>query len=176
MAYRLQRSGLVWLGVGLCLGLVFAGIFPHTPLHATSNDRYDDFAIATGAVDRKHGGHLFPRLPHRRLEGCRRRPTCGSSPPYQTNIRNDLGGDSSKASRYMMVTGMRPDIRGVRGNARPAMAILYVANCHDGRIGAYNFAWDKNSINMGRKILGQPIVLMDVFQARTAIIAPGSKP
>ena len=29
---------------------------------------------------------------------------------------------------------------------------------------------------MGRKILGQPIVLMDVFQARTAIIAPGSKP
>ena len=51
MVYRLQRSGLVWLGVGLCLGLVFAGIFPHTPLHATSNDRYDDFAIATGAVD-----------------------------------------------------------------------------------------------------------------------------
>jgi hypothetical protein len=53
--------------------------------------------------------------------------------------------------------------------------MLYVANCSNGRIAAYNFAWDQPSINAGRRILGQPIVLMDVFQARTAIIAPGNK-
>jgi hypothetical protein len=175
MAYRLQRSGLVWLGVGLCLGLVFAGIFPHTPLHATSNDRYDDFAIATGAVDESTEAIYFLDFLTGDLKAAAVGPMRKFAALYQTNIRNDLG-DSSKTSRYMMVTGMAPDPRGARGNARPSAAMLYVANCANGRIGVYMFAWDKNAINMGRRIIGQPIVLMDVFQARTAIIAPGSKP
>ena len=51
MAYRLQQSRLVWLGIGLCVGLLSRGSSPHTPLHAWSNDRYDDFAIATGPMD-----------------------------------------------------------------------------------------------------------------------------
>jgi hypothetical protein len=176
MAYRLQHSGLVWLGIGLCVGLLASGIFPHTPLHASSNDRYDDFAIATGAVDDTTEAIYFLDFLTGDLKAAAVGPMRKFAALYQANIRNDLGADSSKASRYMMVTGIGPDVRGSRGNARPATAMLYVANCANGRIGAYNFAWDKNAINMGRRIIGQPIVLMDVFQARTAVIAPGGKP
>jgi hypothetical protein len=175
MAYRLQHSGLVWLVVGLCVGLLLSAIFPHTPLHASSNDRYDDFAIATGAVDDTTEAIYFLDFLTGDLKAAAVGPFRKFAALYQKNIRNDLG-DAGKSARYLMVTGMGPDVRGSRGNARPSAAMLYVANCANGRIGAYNFAWDKNAITAGRTIIGQPIILMDIFQARTAVIAPGAKP
>jgi hypothetical protein len=175
MAYGLKHSGLVCLGIGLCVGLGLSGIIPHTPLHAWSNDRYDDFAIATGPVDDSTEALYFLDFLTGDLKAAVVGPLRKFAALYQTNVRVDLGADTAKTSRYMMITGMASNIRGVRTQARPATAMLYVANCSNGRIAAYNFAWDQPSINAGRRILGQPIVLMDVFQARTAIIAPGNK-
>ena len=39
------------MGMGLALGLVLSGLWPHTPLHAVSTDRGETYAIATGPVD-----------------------------------------------------------------------------------------------------------------------------
>jgi len=163
------------LGIGLCVGLLLSGVFPHTPLHATSNDRYDDFAIATGAVDDTTEAIYFLDFLTGDLKAAAVGPLRKFVALYQTNIRNDLGGDASKSSRYMMITGMGPDVRGSRGNARPATAMLYIANCSNGRIGAYNFFWDKNAINAGKTISGQIMLIPPVWPARTAVIAPGSR-
>jgi hypothetical protein len=177
MAYRLQNRGLVWLGIGICLGLLFSGVLPHTPLHAYSNDRSDDFAIATGPVDDSTEAIYFLDFLTGDLRAAVVGPVRKFAAFYTTNIRNDLEptGAAGKTSRYIMITGMASDIRFNRGSARPATAMLYIANCSNGMIGAYNLFWDKTTINRGQQVVGQPILLVDKRQFRTAVIAPGAK-
>ena len=42
---------LVYLGLGLTVGLMLAGLWPNTPLHAVATDRNDTFIMATGPLD-----------------------------------------------------------------------------------------------------------------------------
>ena len=46
-----RQAWLVWLAVGLIVGLVIGGLWLQTPLHAVATDRYEGFIMATGWVD-----------------------------------------------------------------------------------------------------------------------------
>ena len=98
MAYGLKHSGWVCLGIGLCIGVGLSGIIPHTPLHAWSNDRYDDFAIATGPVDETTEALYFLDFLTGDLKAAAIGPRRTFAGFYQTNVRSDLGSDTAKTS------------------------------------------------------------------------------
>ena len=51
MTGALRHSRVLWLAVGLVLGLVVGGFWPHTPLHAMATDRSETIIVATGLID-----------------------------------------------------------------------------------------------------------------------------
>ena len=94
-------------GVGLALGLVLSGLWPHTPLHAVSTDRGETYAIATGPVDNEVEAVYFLDF----LTGDLGALVLGRQPRtwtgfFRTNVSTDLGVDPQKNPKFLMVTGM----------------------------------------------------------------------
>jgi hypothetical protein len=176
MVYWLKQSRLVWLAVGICSGLLLGGLVPHTPLHAMCNERSDDFAIATGAVDETTEAIFFLDFLTGDLKaavvGGPRRTFCAY---YGKNIRNDLGLDTGKTPNYRMITGLSSNLRGMTGRARPSTGLVFITNCSTCRTGAYGLLWDSNAMNAGKTVSNGTILLLGVVPFRdTGAIQPGA--
>ena len=52
MTGALRHSRVLWLAVGLVLGLVVGGFWPHTPLHAVATDRAESILVASEPLTR----------------------------------------------------------------------------------------------------------------------------
>ena len=46
-----KHTRLAFLGLGLAIGMLLAGLWPNTPLHAVATDRSESFLMATGGLD-----------------------------------------------------------------------------------------------------------------------------
>ena len=147
MAYTLRHSRLVWLAIGLALGLVIGGWWPATPLHAVATDRYDTFAIATGPVDDQVEAIYFLDFLTGDLRAAVLNRLGKFTAFYHYNILTDLGVEPGKNPRFLMVTGIN-DIQRGAARMRPSRSIVYVAEINSGVVAAYAIPWARESSAM----------------------------
>ena len=170
MFHKIRQNQLIWLAVGLMVGLLIGSLCPHTPLHATATDRFENFAIATGEVD--DGVEAVYVLDF--LTGELRAAVLSKQRPvqfnsfYTRNIAADLGVMPGSNPRYLMVTGMA-DIR--RGAARmsPSSAVVYVYEITSGQMAVYAVPWNAERHASGQIFRGE-IIPLDKTLFRTAAV------
>ena len=170
MYHAFKQNQFVWLAIGLVVGMFVGSFCPHTPLHATATDRFENFAIATGAVDDGVEAIYFLDF----LTGELRAAVLSKQRPpvfnafYQRNVTTDLEIDPSKNPRYLMVTGL-VDIRRGASRMSPSSAVVYVAEVTSGIVAAYAIPWDADRYAAGRVSKGE-IIPLDKTKFRTAAV------
>lgn len=170
MVHPRKVSPLLWIAIGLVVGMSIGGLWPHSPLHATATDRYETFAMATGFVDDGIEAVYFLDF----LTGDLRAAVLSKQMPmqfnafFQRNILTDLGVDPSKNPRYLMVTGMSDVPRG-GSQTRLSTSVVYVAEITTGQVAAYAIPWNSARHSAGQMTNG---VLMPVATTRfrTAVV------
>jgi hypothetical protein len=170
MFRKIIQNQFTWLAVGLIVGMFLGSLCPHTPLHATATDRFENFAIATGSVDEGVEAIYFLDFLTGELKAA---VLSKQLPPrfnafYQRNISEDMGVNPGSNPRYLMVTGL-VDIR--RGAARmsPSNAVVYVAEITSGQVAAYAIPWNAERHASGQVFKGE-VMLLDKTPFRTAMV------
>jgi hypothetical protein len=130
------------MGIGLALGLVLSGLWPHTPLHAVSTDRGETYAIATGPVDNEFEAVYFLDF----LTGDLGAVVLGKQVGtwtgfFRTNVSEGLGVDPQKNPKFLMVTGLANLRRSGGTRMQPSAAMCYVAEVSSGKVAAYAIPW-----------------------------------
>lgn len=167
-----RKSRSAWLMVGVLAG-VFCGSFlpgwPDTPLHAVATDRYDNFAIATGALDNDIEAVYFLDFLTGDLMGAALGIQSGKFIAfYKYNILGDFQVDASRNPRFLMVTGFANLVRGA-SRMRPANSVVYIAELTSGKVAAYSIPWDPNSHRRNQPVSGT-FGLLDIQQFRNVAI------
>jgi hypothetical protein len=130
------------MAIGLALGLVLSGFWPHTPLHAVSVDRGETFAIATGPVDNEVEAVYFLDFLTGDLGALVLGRQVGTwTGFFRTNVSTDLGVDPQKNPKFLMVTGMAALRRSGGTRVQPSAAMCYVAEVTSGKVAAYAIPW-----------------------------------
>ncbi|MGD9648601.1 MAG: hypothetical protein AB7U73_23015 [Pirellulales bacterium] len=170
-----RRRG-AWFAGGAMFGfaaaaLLFgAGVWPHTPLHATATDRYENFAIATGPLDENVEAVFFLDFISGDLKAAVLSPQFGRfNAMFARNILNDLGVDPTQNPHYLMVTGVANLRRSGGGQFRPSASVVYVAELTTGKIAAYSVPWRPDIHNAGAPFQGQ-MILLDVAPFREVVV------
>jgi hypothetical protein len=152
--WKMRRiSGLMLclaIAIGMTVGLIVAGLWPQTALHAMATDRVDTYAMATGLVDEDVEAVYFLDF----LTGELRalvlgRQAGGISGVYTFNVGGHLGIDPNKNPRYMMVTGML-NLRRGGSRMQAGRAVVYVAEVTSGKMGAYAIPWNPSLAASGQ--------------------------
>jgi hypothetical protein len=164
------------MGMGLALGLILSGLWPHTPLHAVSTDRGETYAIATGPVDNEVEALYFLDF----LTGDLGALVLGRQPRtwtgfFRTNVSTDLAVDPQKNPKFLMVTGMGALRRGGGSRAQPSNAICYVAEVTSGKVAAYAIPWSP-PMYAANQVQNGSLVLVAATPFRQAGAGPGSAP
>jgi hypothetical protein len=191
MGCLLKRSPLAWLGLGLLVGLMIGGLWPHVPLHAVATDRAENITIATGFVDDQVEAIFFLDSLTGTLIGgvpARQRRGAAFQSMWQANVNADLLGmmkgisaaksgrrgaggtvEVPKTPRYMMVTGAL-DIRGLAAaQEAPGRCLVYVVEANTGVVLSYMVPWSANRHNTGALYRAQ-LSLWAADQFATAVI------
>jgi hypothetical protein len=159
---RKLRGSMGWgLGVGISLGviagLLAAGAWPQTPLHATATDRVDSFAMASGQVDEDIEAVYFLDFLTGDLNAVAIGKQSGHFTAYfKANVAADMGIDNAKTPRYMMITG-NLDLRRAGTRMQYSKAVVYVAEVTSGKVAAYAIPWS-SSLQQGGQGGVQPLV------------------
>jgi hypothetical protein len=164
---------LVGIVLGLAAGLMWAGLWPNTPLHATATDRVDTFAMATGDVDEGIEAVYFLDF----LSGDLSAAVIGRGATatgymltgiHTRNVIQDMNLDANKNPRFLMVTGKADLNRGGRGGmVQASRAVVYVAEVTTGKVAAYAIPWNAAAHNQGR-LIRTPLVPVIAFPIRGA--------
>ncbi len=193
----LRYRRILWLAVGLLLGTMIGGFWPHTPLHAIATDRSENIIIATGLVDENNIEAIFFLDS---LTGTLRaavpslKPMNDYQAMWQANPGADLlaciktvnanaarasGGKGAAAARpaiqtpqtprFLMVTGLMDIRQGAGARMRPGRAVVYVAEANTGIVMTYAIPWSLQA-HTSNQPLRMPMTLWaaDVFP--TAVI------
>ena len=164
------------MGIGLAAGLVLSGFWPHTPLHAVCTDRSDTFAMATGPVDNEVEAVYFLDF----LTGDLGALVMGRQPRtwtgfFRTNVSTDLGIDSQKNPKFMMVTGIDALRRSGGSTVNPSSAVCYVAEVTSGKLAAYAIPWSGPRY-AANQVQNGALVLVAATQFRQAVPGTGAAP
>jgi hypothetical protein len=135
--------------VGALVGRAIDGMselrFPETQLHATASDSGDTFAMATGMVSDGVEGVFFLDFLTGDLQcWVMNRRTGQLGGLFKHNVVADLGIDTGKKPKYLMVTGLAPFSRGSSA-VRTADSLVYVADENTGHFAAYALPWNRNA-------------------------------
>ena len=188
MAYLGKRVWPMWLAIGLLLGLVIGGLWPDTPLHAVATDSTESFAMATGFVDEGLEAVYFLDFLMGTLGAAvlsNQTPRFQAS--YMRDVNADLArvvgltnaalNDTNAERRkfgqapltpiqmpqspnYLMATGVVDIRRGAAARARPAQAVLYVAETTTGILLAYIIPWEQSAHAQDRPVLYRELQLL----------------
>lgn len=169
MAFRVGKSNwFIGLGLGLVVGLVVAGFWPQTPLHAVATDRSETFAVATGYCDESVEAIWFLDFLTGDLRAAVVSKQTGTfNAFYVRNISEDLGVDPNKSPHFLMVTGAADLRRSGGSRVSPSRSILYIAEITTGKVAAYSIPWSSAAWVAGQRMGGE-IVRLDVTRFRTA--------
>jgi hypothetical protein len=153
-------------GIGLAIGLVISGLWPHTPLYAVATDRIESYGMATGPLDSEVEGVYFLDF----LTGQLTAVVAGKIPGswtgfFQANVSADMKIDPQKNPKFLMVTGMANLRRGGGSRVQPANSICYVAEVTSGQVAAYTIPWSPSMYAAGQPQSG-PIKLLGVTHFR----------
>ncbi len=175
MLQALKSSRLVWLAGGVVVGLLLAGLWPQTPLHAVATDRIDTFAMATGPLDEEIEAVYFLDF----LTGELRAAALGRQTGkfmafFKYNVLADFGVDPAKNPKFLMVTGVA-DFRKGAAHMQPSKSVVYVAEVTTGKVGAYSVPWSPGMRAAG-VVIRQPLVPLDMTRFREIATAPAATP
>ena len=195
MRGALRYGRIVWLAVGLVLGSVIGGFWPHTPLHAIATDRSENIIVATGLVDDNIEAIFFLES----LTGTLRAavPSIREAGSYQAmweaNPSGDLVGvirrvnqnaaragggkgvapgpaiQMPQAPRFLMVTGLLDLRQGSLPRMRPGRSVVHVVEANTGIVLTYSLQWSPQMHSAGQP-LRVPMTLWAADQFPTAVI------
>ena len=170
MSFQASSQRGTWLAIGLVIGLVVGGFWPHAPAHAVATDRYENFAICTAPVD----GSLEALYVLDYVTGDLRAFVLSTqvgkfNAMYSRNIVADMGVAGNQNPHYLMVSGIGKVIpRGARMQ-RAAESVLYVAWPTSGTISAYVLPFGGQAGGAGMPVQGA-LLPLDVIPFRNPII------
>ena len=146
MAFWKKYRWLAAAGIGLVIGLVMSGLWPHTPLYAVATDRIETYGMCTGPLDADVEAVYFLDF----LTGQLTAVVIGKIPGswsgfYQANVSAVLQIDPQKNPKFLMVTGMVNLRRGGGSRVQPANAVCYVAEVTSGQVAAYTILWSPST-------------------------------
>jgi len=185
-----KMTWIAWTAIGLLVGVVIAGWWPDTPLHAVATDRMENFAIATGFVDDGIEAVYFLDFLTGTLKAAVvSNQTNGFRAYYEADITRDLqnrvqylnqrrpGGRGAGAPpiqfpqtpRYMLVTGAADIRRGQAARTRPSSSLVYVAEANTGIVMAYVLPWEQGAHSANAPSGGR-LTLWAADQFTTAVV------
>ena len=172
---RLGVGLLAGLGIGLVIGMLFAGYWPNVPIHAVATDRTDGFAIATGYCDESVEAVYFLDFVTGNLSAAVVSKQNGHFNAFYThNVVADLGINPAKPPRFLLTTGT-VDLRRTGGKTTTlSRSLVYVAELQSGKVAAYAIPWSSSAWNAGQTLRGQ-FTLLDVGRFRNAGSAAAGK-
>jgi hypothetical protein len=172
---RLGAGLMTGLGIGLVIGMLFAGYWPNVPLHAVATDHTDGFAIATGYCDESVEAVYFLDFATGNLSAAVVSKQNGHFNAFYThNVIADLGINPAKPPRFLLTTGA-VDLRRPGGQTTTlSRSLAYVAELQSGKVAAYAIPWSTSAWNAGQTLRGQ-FTLMDVGYFRSAASAAAAK-
>mgnify|MGYP006908273216 CR=1 FL=1 len=168
MANRGVDSRVMWLAVGVVVGLCIAYFWPHEPALAAVTDRGEDYALATCTVsfgDTLEGVFVLDFLTGR-LSGAVLNTKVGKFGNfYYRSLADDFRTDPNSPGRYTIVTG-KANLPS-QGRLTLATGVVYVAEFDSGLVACYAFPYAETART------AQPvpieIVMLDRFPFRQAI-------
>ena len=165
---RLAVGLLSGLGIGLVIGMLFAGCWPSAPLHAVATDRTEGFAIATGYCDDSVEAVYFLDFLTGELSAAVVSKQNGRFNAFYTyNVMADLGVSGARPPRYLLSTGTA-DLRRTGGKTTSlSRSLVYVGELNSGKVAAYAIPWSSSAWNAGQTLRGQ-FTLLDVGHFRGA--------
>ena len=137
-----SESRMVWLVVGVLVGLCLSYFWPHEPAMAETNDRNSKFAIATSSVMFGNGleGVFVLDFLTGQLTGAVMSDRLGIfTHIYRRNIGADFNVDRNKRPTYAIVSGKCPLPN--RGGLQMSNSVIYVAELTSGQVRAYGFPY-----------------------------------
>ena len=161
----------LWLMAGAVLGLAASWFFPQEPLHASSSDRDEKFAMLTvpvkdlqfgGVRDHLEGVFVLDFLTGQ-LKGAVLTKTGRFTHFYVRNIAADFQVNPDATPHYAIVTGnaQLPS----QGRSTWATGVIYVAELTTGRVAAYGFPFNEAN----RAVPAVALAPLDRFQFREAL-------
>ena len=170
---RLQQSRVVFLGLGVILGIVLArnveGLWPHVPLHATATQTSDSFAIATGFADDQTEAIFFLDFLTGDLKAAVLHPQSRKfNAFFQYNILEDFGTSDLKNPKYSMVTGVA-DIQRAGRTGQLGKSVVYISEATTGQLAVYAIPFS-TTLQAQRKSQSGPFIPLDKRTFRTTII------
>ena len=173
MYHAVVRNRLVWVGLGVIVGVLSSGLLPQAPLHAMCAERFDTFAIATGPLDEEVEAIYFLDFLTGDLRAAAINPRQRRfNAFFQLNILQAMNIDVSKNPKFLMVPGMLAMRRGT--GPQWGNTVIYVAEASTGLVGAFGTPWAREAANAGKTIQAA-LVLLDVAKFRTAAIREGTQ-
>ena len=174
-----KTTALLWLGLGIMVGLMVAGLWPSVPLHAVATDKIDTFSMATGPVEGEYEAvyfldHLTGDL-HSYVIGRSAMATNGFGVIQHCyrNVLQDFKTDGDKTPKFLMATGLCDLNRGGgRGGNMPSRSLLYIADVASGQAGAYALPFNTTQHVSGRPILNAEFLPICSFPIRKVLAAP----
>lgn len=169
MFQHLYGNRVLWLGIGLIVGLAVSGVLPHSPANATASSQLDNLVIATGSVDGDGEAVFILDALSGDVMGWVLNPTTGTfTAGFKYNVIRDLGVDASKGPKYVMVTGTQNFRRGA-GGVQMGSSVLYVAELTTGKMIALGFPWSRALRSSPQPYTGA-FMKLDVVPYRELII------
>jgi len=185
---RLRRSPMVWLLLGLFLGVGLMQLNRTSPqddwlarclaergVSASATHGQDNFAIATGVVDESTEALYFLDFLTGELKAAALNRMNGKFTAFflNKNVFKDLGVDITtvKNPRFLMATGAIDLRRGSTPALKFGNGVVYVTELSGAKIAAYAIPWNSTAYASGAAQQGE-IRLLDTVQARTIDIRP----
>jgi hypothetical protein len=147
------------------------GFFKSTALHATASFGHESLIMATGEVDSGlEAIYILDGLTGELNGGVINNNSRKFTIRYTySKVLQDLGADTVKNPKFLMVTGELPLTQG-RGT-RMSRCALYIAELNSGYVVAYGAPWDATRY-ASMQTTSVPLVPLDRFKFRDAIIRP----
>ena len=134
MVGKLKESAVLWIVLGVLLGFTATWLFHDQPAQATATDRNEEFAIATGLLQRDLEAVYLLDFRTGMLMATVMNTQTGQFQPFSSRrLANDFRIDPRSKPRFIMVTG-----RMQAATSRvPINHLLYVAEVNSGVMCAY---------------------------------------
>ena len=144
---------ILGLFIGAVLTAASLGLRNSVTVEASATHGVDNFAIATGFIDRGHEAIYFLDFITGELRAAViSRRTGQFDAMFAYNVQDDFGTDI-KNPRYLMVTGITDLPRGTR-NTQLGDSLIYIAEASTGQLYSYALPWDPGASAAARPQAG----------------------